>query len=188
MKQVLKCWNWLNKLLEQSCLLQAILGCIFCFFLIWQSYQSNTIEEKDIESLRFKIAEIGHTREGRHAWIWTIKSNDFKQIFLIPFAENDNRMNLYINGKKIKIGDSVEISIKKNALNSNTNNKIGALSFTIFNPTNDYLEQRSLWNIDHGNKSTMFSNFIERVIGCVGIFIILVLVWRFWKVPDVFNK
>lgn len=187
-KQISDIWERMINLINHNCLFQAILGCIFCCFLIWQSFQSYMLQEKDLESLRFKISEIGHTREGRHSWIWTIKSVNFQQTFLLPFAENNNHYNLYIDGKKIKIGDSVEIGIIKNALISNSDNKIGALTFTIFNLTDDYLEQRSLIDIDYINRNTMFSSFIERVMGCAGIFIILVIVWRFWNVPDVFKK
>ena len=52
----------------------------------------------------------------------------------------------------------------------------------------DYLETRNLWSIADNNRNLMFSNMMERIMGCVGIFIILVIVWRFWNVPDVFEK
>jgi hypothetical protein len=164
---------------KNGCLGISLFGFVFSFYLIYSYWTYKPIDENNMVYLKFKISKIERIKSGRST-SWEIKNTQIQKTFIVNFAEKESKENLYVKGKKIRINDSVEVSVlKKNYLDVGKE-KVDIFSLIVFE--DDYYSKEGktiLHTLEETNSESQFYSFFGASCGFFGIISIIYLYRRF---------
>lgn len=164
---------------QNGCLGIGVLGLVFCLYLIFSYWTYKPINENDLVHLKFKISKIEYIKSGRSS-SWEIKNTQIPKTFIVSFAVLESKENLYVRGKKVRINDSVEVSVlKKNYLDVGKE-KVDISSLILFE--DDYYSKEGktiLHSLEETNSESLYYSFLGASCGFFGIISIIYLYRRF---------